>query len=347
MPGGMGQVLQLLSTLSEIQDRRRRLDLEERQLEAGKQQFASSIQLNERDQKWKEISKLLDTIGATSTEGRSALTQLGTSLGLDPASVQALANYGLNAPETLQTMQQKAAAAGQQQLQGTPQGQQVQREAYTGAVTGMNQGQVAQSGTAQQVFGQPLDQYGKDFLGYVRQGAALHMAGQAADPFTAAVNAMAQQTPGATQTAMNQNVLGMPTPVQAANIDINRGQLQLGFANLNQNAINAAADNALRQLQIQATMAGNGGDQASLLNARVNALTEMRHAAEDAMKPGADKTAKYLFMAQYNALARASGWPPINNESDIPGAAGFLGRVFNRMGPSVPGSGGRYPRVPR
>lgn len=145
MPGsqGMAQMIQMLTALSEIQTRRQQLDLMRDQFDETKSQFAQKLGFDERSERYKMFTSLMDKASNASGPGqKEALSELAQSLyPNDPNMVASLTKYGANAPMSLEMLRTQAANAGSQ-----PGASQTQQEAYAGAVSGMNRGQVAQSG---------------------------------------------------------------------------------------------------------------------------------------------------------------------------------------------------------
>lgn len=129
MPDSMGKMIQMITTLAEMQDRRKRLALEQDQFEEQKKQFAQQMGFNEKGQQQSAALKLLDAISNGGVDAHTAAPKLAQMLGFSPDQAQVFSQAAPNASAAAQMF------ATQQQQQGlasmTPQmQQQAQQQAY-------------------------------------------------------------------------------------------------------------------------------------------------------------------------------------------------------------------------
>lgn len=269
----MAQMLQTIIGLGQLQMSKREQALREQQYETQKEQFAQQFGLQQGDQRFREVSKLLDAITNASHESRGALTQLGGALGLDRQSIDALAQFGQNAPHTIEMLRTIAANRGYMNAT-QPQQAQMDTEAAAGATTNMNQGQIAASGVTNAALGGGQVAPGTftpDITGALQTGLGIRTStGQ--DPLAFSVGQMVRNNPALlTALAKIQSGTGV-SEAEAQQIATQRRgqdvQGQLGMYGSNINLMDLASRTA-----IQAFTARQGG--MVLPGDRLKALEQM------------------------------------------------------------------------
>lgn len=288
--------IQLLSVLAGIQESRRRSDLADKQFEEGKKQFAEQMGITKDSADYKKMMDALHLYGESASEARSGLHGLGEVLfpGTDPGSLKKrdlLVNYGQNAPESLQAIQQIAATRGYRGAEGTPAQGQMNTEAATVATSGMNQGAMQNSGLqaliARQGQSQVTPQMGQD---------AAQFAANRQSPLEALVNRTIQNNPAwSGKMAETQAGMGM-TAAQQAQTDIGRGGVEAEFAKLRQDGRYQEMEIATKLLTAKQQGAFNPSDMMSAYGR----LAELQKNITD---PKSDEAARKQAMAAYNSLA--------------------------------------------
>jgi hypothetical protein len=167
--GGMGQMIQMISALAEMQDRRKRLAMDEHQMEVQQTQFAQQLGFNKESEQYKNATKLIDLATHGGAEGVTALYQLGKAMGLSEDQAQNISHVGMDAGSALQRVQantgkfnldqQQAGLASMGSVSPTPQ-QSAQQAAYlTQQAGGPNaMGQLGAGNLIAQMAGQAQNQ---------------------------------------------------------------------------------------------------------------------------------------------------------------------------------------------
>ena len=320
---GLQGMIQLITALGDLQVRKRQLVDQEQQMAQQRDQFTQQLGIQKDDQIYKVFTKLLDTYTNSSTASRGTLKQMGEILGLHPQLIDALATYGQNAPETIQTLQNRAATAGYNQA-NPQQLAQMNAGAASQATTGLNVGQAASANTVASALGNGQASFTPQMVGAYQQGLASQ--------------ATSQQNPLAFATG--QQILQNP-PLLSALAKIQSGQALTA-------AESAQIANAQRgqDLTAQTTMYGHNVQmlgQAGQVAADMARTSEVgratpeqkRQALDNAaamitqMQKDKDATSHNMHMAQYNVLIHTF-FPEygdallIKGKDDVPGKAGLL-----------------------
>lgn len=137
----MGQIIQMLSTLSEMQSRRKSLELQEAQMEQSKSQFAQSMGYQEKSQQYKQAMDFIDFVTRAPAEMVGQAADMAKKF-LPADKAEIIAQMAVNAPHTLQNMVQ---AQQKQAVAANPLNQQQQAETASRLMTGQGQGANAQS----------------------------------------------------------------------------------------------------------------------------------------------------------------------------------------------------------
>lgn len=327
MASGQARMIQMLATLSGIQQQRRAQDLDEQKFQESTQEFAAQMGFNKDQKQYKVISDLVDAIAKSSTESRNSLVELGRTLGLPQDQVQALAAFGQSAPESMQIMQQRDAAKGMSaRTPATAQAQQA--EAASIASTGMPSGQAATSGlTANLATGgqSPIPGMTGPATSQVAQAFIQRLASGQSGLEYAASQAGAQNPNLVTQRAGIEG--GNISPEQAAQNEIARVQAQASLGGV-------SAD----FYRTNASILANAGDiAAKLATAKSlggltpeNIIQGVSGLREIIMAIGKEKssTNRMYLMSQYNQLARTIN-PAlmISDQNQLPDKASILDRM--------------------
>lgn len=337
MSQSLGQMIQMLSVLGEMQDRRRQLALDERKMTQQAEQFATTAGITKDDQRFNRIKTILSTVAEGGARAAGAVDDLSAMLGFTPEEAQRFQKLAPNATAGLQALQGEEARMrteqgrfnlGNQQ-QGlasmTPdQRLSVQQEAALTSQTGQNTGQY-QTG---QMIGQMAQNAQGQMAGNPNMADRL---GAAYSQRTAAGQTPDQYTKG--QAFIDRGMAPAAASIEAG-ITPSAGQM-LGFdANM---------------AQIGAAGAGRQGN----ISDSIGGLQTLHQIAKDlADKKYADKNTANTFLKQYNAVARLLSSqgiqvPPLVSENDAPNAVGriemWMRAPFGINAPvsgSLPGAGG-------
>lgn len=144
-PMDMSKMLGLLINLKELDERKKSRAEQMRQFDLQLEQSARQLGIAETDANYRQVIGYLKTIAETSGKAREAIAGLENTFGWKPEQTQAVRQFALSAPETVQSLRDQAATAGR--TAATPQQTaQMNMEAAYGATAGMSQGGAAQSG---------------------------------------------------------------------------------------------------------------------------------------------------------------------------------------------------------
>lgn len=311
MPGNnMGQMIQMITSLAEMQDRRRQIALEEQKFDEQKTQFAQTLGFQEKSKQQADAFKLIDLASHGGADGVVALKQLAVSMGMGQDQAEQISHIGMDAGSALQRIQGQQAQfnlqnqqAGQRSLGGIG-GQlapnaldQVQQEAFTRNQTqGMDKGQVATSALIQQLAQQPL---GQDMLPALAQGFQIRNA------------------TGQTPFGFAQDQAGIAAGMAPAAASI------AGGLTPNANTIVNDQTNRAQILgQLEAAQAGAGSRQSTEATGAQNAFTAMMKGQLDILtsmgKPEfKSETMQSYLWNQYNRMAPMLGLDPIRSSADV------------------------------
>lgn len=307
-----GQFIQLLSALSEIGARREQLALSGRQTDLMENQFKKQVS----EAHDKDIADALNTLVKLQPQAQEAFLTLGHKFNPEEMSMLRATASGL--PPDMPAMAARAAQSGYGAMSPQEQGQ-VNREAATRNVAGMNVGGVAQSGL-QEAVAQTIGQNPQ-----MLQGMAQMQATQQT-PFQAAGQQQLMMMPGAARRAAEYATNLAVSPYQQGQLDIGRGGVQAQFAGVNVQAMNAAADAANQAL---AAGAKGGLTQEQVLK---TIIEDIPAAVAKINDPRTDKGAAAVYLRQINAAAWMIGRPdlalPSPNDPDAPAKLNALRRVF-------------------
>lgn len=326
MAGNLGELVQMIATLSGVKAQKRKLDLDEQQLAQQAEQFA---QVGEEN-KFAAALKLIAGSSAKTREGLQGL--LGT---LAPHHREAAMAMLQGQPIDPAVQQAESIQAGRAAMSPEQLGV-LGQEAATINATGQNMGALAQS----------------QFAGALAQGAAQQLTPQMAqayaersasgrDPITAAVqqaqmqggmvNPMAQIGAGLRQTAAQQAQIGLGY----ANVAVDQERNRQGWAGLDQAERKMAAEYGLDKLKLgmmgQKGAAGGGltGDD------WLKAVTTMPTLLNDINKNTSDKAGNMARIRLFNMLNFQTGStvPMLPLEGPgAPGKTGLLQQFFTGAG---------------
>lgn len=310
MADGMAKMIQMISVLSDMQSRRRQLDLQEEQMRTQASQFSRKQGFDEGSEQSRKIEKLLGEIAKTNSAARTPLIELARTMGLDTEQTAALEHYGQNATQSLQSLQEQAAGRGA--AQATPASD---MEAYLGATSGMNRGQQAASGLQNQVFGAA----GQQFTASQQPGA-----------------------PDALAKAGQQAVFGsMPGWGQFQQADIGKAGVQANIYGTNAQMI-ADAQRFAAQLASSKATGMLTQDQ------RIQGIGQMLQIVKDMSAKGKNDASRIADLALYNRLAAMIDPTLVwDNPNEAPNAAGLLERAKQFAVPAGPPGVGPQTQPPQ
>lgn len=339
-------MIQMLATLSGIQQAKQAQDLAERQFQESTKQAAAQLGFQKDSAEYKKVSDILTEIGKTSVGSRKSLVDLGRAVGLSDAEVNALTQYGQNAPESLSTLQAKAATQGY--ADATPQARAgMNAEAASTATSGMNQGQAAISGVTQNlatggtapIANMKADTIAKLAQSYLERFAGGEMgigyaASRAAGDSPALVKKLAGIQAGGMTDAQQAGASAQVTQGQAA-----LGNVQADFYRTNANMIYQAGDLAAKIASSKAMMGGFVTPEN-----RIQATNSMK-AILDAMSKEKSSSAHDYYVAQYNNLADMIGAQKMTDTS--PGGIAEQATMLEKLRGSLIPPGAPPPQTPQ
>lgn len=300
MPGGMERMIQMITQLAEMQDRRRKLALEEDQLKTSKEQFAGQMGFNEKGQKQAMALKLLDAISTGGVDAHVAAPQLAQLLGFNSQESQVFTQAAPNATAALQMFSMAQQQKGLESM--TPQQQQAgQQQAYLTNQAQTTPGQMAGSNLQAKLLSTPLS---ADMMQRAGEGAVIRQAtGQ--DPFAFAVG-QAGKDQGLAPAAAAIGSGVKPSWMNQAQDQYWRGSLQ-NDANRGQ---------------------GGGLDMGS-----ISSLMNTAHQISKDLAEGkyANENLKQHMVAQYNSMAPLLGLPKMTDKN-MPDKTGFGKQQLNKLG---------------
>lgn len=344
MPGqGMGQMIQMITALAEMQDRRRKIALDEQQYQTQKEQFGQQLGFQEKNTQTATAFKLIDLAAKGGAEGVAALHQLGMSLGLSEEQAQQISHVGMDAGSALQRIEAQRQA--QQKEQEAARFQQAQAGYDSmGNPDATPQQKAGQAAWYQQNAGGPAA------MGQMATGNLIgQLAGQAEQ----------QITPGSP--SFNEDMarrMAQGYGIQQATRETPWG-FAVGQAGIKAGLAPAAASIGAGVTPIAGDMLRSQDNQADILGrlaaskngqpdlgGQVSALNAVHQIAKDlADKKYADKNTMNTMIGQYNAFVRLLEFQgvrlaPIASVTDAPSA---LSRIELWMkgatGSSAPGGG--------
>lgn len=315
----MQNIIQLLSVLSSIQGQRQQMEMAQQRMNQEREQFAERLGFDKKSQQYKEIDTFLSRYGDSAIEQRGALDGLARTLFRDdPEAAQALMEYGANAPQSLNMLRTQAANRGAQQATPT-----MDREAYVGATTGMNQGQLGQSQVGSALTGNLLDQMTNNpgMATQMAQGFGQKLA-TGETPFQAAKAGVIMNNPNALTTAAGIDA-GL---IRNAGQELQR---ELGFANLNAMAAEIASKKAAAGALTPEDV--------------TRGLAAMREARETIANPKLNPALRTQGIAEYNRLAESIGMTSMKINSE---EAADTPSFYRNLNPFGWGSGGTQGSAP-
>lgn len=315
MPDGMGRMIQMITSLAEMQDRRRKLALDEEQLKAQREQAAQQMGFNEKGQRQSAALKLLDSIAYGGVDAHTAAPQLAQMMGFSPEESKLFEQAAPNAQAALQIYSLAQQRQGEQALRQNGQLSNVQQEAYTANQTGgMNRGSVAASGFQQSLANQPFD---AQMMTRLADGwRTRQAAGQTVDQF---------QT---SQAFVDQGLGGITAQI-GAGVAPNVGQ------KMQDEQFRAGL---LGQLQMAGMRQEGTGPQRIAPADAVNIHNQLRQLLESMADPkNANKNINKGLRQAYNSLSGLIGLDQIPIDGEL--EAGFFDKAKRKLGaqPAVPG----------
>lgn len=115
--GGQGQMIQMITALSEMQDRRKQLELQQQQMNQQRDQFIQQMGVTKEDQHFKAISKLTDIVMEGGASAASAAQTLAPMFHLSGDDAQRFVAMAPSAQTALQQVQAHQVAAQTQSTQ--------------------------------------------------------------------------------------------------------------------------------------------------------------------------------------------------------------------------------------
>lgn len=311
MPGnGVNNMVQMITALAEMQDRRKRLALDQQQFEEQKKQFAQQMGFNEKGQQQAAALKLLDGIAQGGIEAHTAAPQLARLLGFDEQRAQMFASAAPNASAALQMVQ---AQTGQfnlkQQKAGLnsmpqPMQQQAQQGAYLAQQANTNAGGLATSNLQANLANTPAS---PDLMRRAGEGYVMRTAtGQ--DPFSFNVG----------QAGIDQNLAPQAAAIGAgvAPSWMNKAQDHYWRGSLQNDAAGIAARGQQGGIDM--------GSYASLMNAAHQISKDLAEGKY------ANTKLRHHMIQQYNSMARVLGIDSMKEE-DGPMNTGAVKQGVNKL----------------
>lgn len=312
MPGqGMARMVQMITALAEMQDRRRKLALEEDTFDAQKKQFATQMGFNEKGQRQAAALKLIDAISTGGIDAHTAAPKFAQLMGFDQNEAQMFTQAAPNATTAIQQFNLAQQQGGLQSM-GTPNPtpqQGAQQAAYLAQQANTSPGGLATSNLQARMANTPIS---SDMAQRAGEGFVMRQAtGQ--DPFAFNVG----------QAGIDQNLAPQAAAIGAGTAPswMNKEQARYWMGSLQQQKDEATA-------RVGAARAGQSVDMgsfASLMNAAHQISTDFANGKY------ADSDLKAHMMAQYNSMARVLGLPPMTDKN-LPKPTGFVKQQLNKVG---------------
>lgn len=312
MPGqGMARMIQMITALAEMQDRRRKIALEEDQFDESKKQFASQMGFNEKGQRQTAAMNLLSQISAGGVDAHVAAPKLAQLLGFTPEESQVFTSAAPNAQAAAQMFSTARQQAGLNSM--TPeQRTNAEQATYLAQQANTSPGGLATSNLQARMANTPIS---PDLAQRAGEGFVMRQAtGQ--DPFSFGVG----------QAGLDQN-LAPPAARIGAGLDpswMNKAQDQYWRGSL-MNDQNAQA------------MRGQGAGQPDLgsFAALMNTATGISRALAEGKY--ADENMRDVLVDQYNRMAPMLGLQPLKvkgkkSGTDIPESTGAIMQGINKLG---------------
>jgi len=334
-----GSFIQMLSTLSEVQTRKKQIQLEENKYNTAVKQY-------EQEHHDRDVTQALQQLAAANADSRVALLKLYDK-NFTPEEKQALSLFASSAPIDPRLMTADAIQRGVTAMQGTPLAGQVNQAAAVSQLTGgQNVGGMAANTFQSQLYNAAPTAM---MAAAAQNRAATGMNPLEADTYTSLVNqGLIPQ--------MARNAAGFANPLQKAQLALQQAGLniqkqqadtqqaaaqsgsELGWANLREEDKKLA-----QQYNIQAFFKGvMNPEQMS------NALLGMSKMVVDMTSPNTDSRARSKLAEVFNTMAGQIGHPElaITDPSQAPARAAAIIRYIGAAGinqPSMPAQGGYNP----
>ncbi len=288
-PESMAQMVQMITSLGDLQLHKRQLDQNAVQFKQTLAQTAERLGFERDDARFKNVTKTLETLASLPSDTRDAYAQLTKLMGgsIPPEAGQLLSQIGLKMPETAQTIRDRLMNQGVKSMNSDQQGQLAQATAMTGA-TGMNPGQMAQSQLLQ-----TIAQGGNNFVQSQPGLATTLGAGLAGN--------MAAPASGIGQIAM-ANTPGAPLAAAriGAGLDPTAGQVMSNRADL----LRQQAELAIASGQQSIALAGLARRQNLDPQEAVQALNTAADIAAKAVLPTNNPATRKAYWALYNGVVK-------------------------------------------
>lgn len=316
---GMGQMIQLLSTISDMQNRRRALDLEERRLEQDKGQAAQAFGFQEKSNEYKKFADFIDLAMRAPVEVRGNLESAAQAAGLTPQMAQAISALAMNAPKSIEDMKRQAVAQGMSQVNPG--------EVASAQMTGQNLGGQAQSGLQAILAGGAQQRVTPQ----MQQGFAQRAAtGQ--NPLDALLGSVIMQNPQMMGRLAATTAGTQMTAAQAAQNAVGQAGVQAEYASIRQRGIQSEMEIAERLATARQT--GMGMTPQIMVDA-FGKVSELQKEVND---PKASQASRTSAKAAYNELVKLMGMPQLMyQDPNQGGPAGVMDRAGTAMtGPQSP-----------
>lgn len=281
---GMGQMIQLLSTISEMQSKKKELSLREEELKQRAMDTAHAFGIQEKSDQFKNFQAFMALASDVPTEARSKLgeaankafgnSQEGQSF------AQAITALAMSAPESLKLLQARKAAEGASQVNPG--------EVASSALTGQNLGGQAIS-AMQQRLNNPAT-----ITPQMQTDNSQFMANRQ-DPLTAILQHSIANNPDLRGRMANVMSGGM-TPYQSSEIDVRNREAATGEAGVRQAGL--SGEMSIAKDLIIAGMSKGKSAQQQAANMRI--LQAQLKMAQDKNKNPAQRMQD---MAIYNMMA--------------------------------------------
>jgi hypothetical protein len=351
MPQGLGQMIQMLSALADIQNNRKKLELDKQQMQQQNDQFIQQMGVTKDDQHYRAVSKIMDQISAGGASAATAVHDLAPLLGLNQQDAQMFAHMAPNAQAALETAQAQQEQVHTQSMQNVLNNQLAGQAAMSPAARMRMQIEAANMSNTQHDSGQLstsalISQMADRGASAITPGSPNYSADMAK---RIGEGYMMQQATRETPQQFDQGQafvnLGMGPAAASVKAGLTPDANAMLASQTNQ------ADMLARMAEAHSRQSGNISDQVGGINA-------LRAIAQDiADKKYADDRARDTLIRQYNALSRLLAGQGINvgglaaDGSDAPKQVGRLegwlkamqGINFPSATPSTPGRGGPLP----
>lgn len=329
--GGMERMISMLATLSQIQNQKRQMKLQEDQLKQQNEQFVASLGFNKGQEQWKKILDLLKLGTDASLEQKDAYDAIIDAANFEPGEAKAMKLFSRNAPESLETLKKVAAGQGYRNPQASP----FQREVASTQMTGQTQGGLGVSGLQGDLVRSARSQLtpfmGQEFAQRAAGGNSVMDAGVGRQ-FSLNPDLMRKLAAVTAGTDM--------TMAQSGNLDVARQNAataaegnEIALAGINRQA---RGDEMAIAAQLAAKMqaGGPGGVTPDDINRTMSTLTEK---SKIMMDPKANDALRLKAQQEYDLLVTIMGMPELRwDPKDPGGSVGKLTQLWRKVSPAGP-----------